>query len=154
MNNLKHDDNTNTMIKSSSDASAMVEVYSRRSPNGSEGSVVSNANKLLPKDFPAHRWYRFVLSYPPHLVRHYIEKFNVDNKQLILDPFCGTGTTLVECKKQGISSIGIEAIPMTHFASSVKTSRLPVLIIRVYNSGLEGVLGSGGFDSRSNTWWS
>ena len=27
------------------------------------------------------------------------------------------------------------------------SSRLPVLIIRVYNSGLEGVLGSGGFDA-------
>ena len=26
-------------------------------------------------------------------------------------------------------------------------SRLPVLIIRVYNSGVEGVLGSGGFDA-------
>ena len=26
-------------------------------------------------------------------------------------------------------------------------SRLPVLIIRVYNSRLEGVLGSGGFDA-------
>ena len=29
------------------------------------------------------------------------------------------------------------------------TSRLPVLIIRVYNSGLEGVLGSGGFDAEA-----
>ena len=28
-----------------------------------------------------------------------------------------------------------------------RASRLPVLIIRVYNSGLEGVLGSGGFDA-------
>ena len=28
-------------------------------------------------------------------------------------------------------------------------SRLPVLIIRVYNSGLEGVLGSGGFDAEA-----
>ena len=28
-----------------------------------------------------------------------------------------------------------------------QASRLPVLIIRVYNSGLEGVLGSGGFDA-------
>ena len=27
------------------------------------------------------------------------------------------------------------------------TSRLPILIIRVYNGGLEGVLGSGGFDA-------
>ncbi len=29
------------------------------------------------------------------------------------------------------------------------TSRLPVLTIRVYNSGVEGVLGSGGFDAEA-----
>lgn len=38
----------------------------------------------------------------------------------MLDPFCGTGTTLVECKKRGIGSIGIESNPMSHFASAVK----------------------------------
>ena len=31
----------------------------------------------------------------------------------------------------------------------ILASRLPVLIIRVYNSGLEGVLGSGGFDAEA-----
>jgi hypothetical protein len=43
---------------------------------------------------------------------------NVDNR--VLDPFCGTGTTLVECKKLGIPSVGIEANPMAFFASQVK----------------------------------
>ena len=41
-------------------------------------------------------------------------------KDIVLDPFCGTGTTNVQCKKQGISSVGIEANPMTHFASMTK----------------------------------
>lgn len=83
----------------------------------------SNAqkNRLLPEDRPAHQWYRFVLSYPPHLVRDYLDHFGVRENQTVLDPFCGTGTTLVECKKQGIPSVGIEAHPMAHFASRVKT---------------------------------
>jgi hypothetical protein len=39
---------------------------------------------------------------------------------VVLDPFCGTGTTIVECKKLGIASIGIEANPAPCFASRVK----------------------------------
>lgn len=78
------------------------------------------ANKLRPEDRGAHEWYRFVLSYPPHLVREYLAKFNLSDNHCVLDPFCGTGTTIVECKKQGIASIGLEANPVAHFASSVK----------------------------------
>lgn len=77
-------------------------------------------NKLFPEDRPAHDWYRFVLSYPPHLVRNYLEKFSITTDQRVLDPFCGTGTTVVECKKLGIPSVGIEANTLAHFAGEVK----------------------------------
>lgn len=79
-------------------------------------------NRLFSEDIPIHDWYRFVLSYPPHLVRDYLEKFNANDKSIILDPFAGTGTTLVECKKNGFSSIGIEANPIANFASKTKCS--------------------------------
>ena len=77
-------------------------------------------NKLDVNDRAFHDWYRFVLSFPPHLVRDYVERFDLEPGQVILDPFCGTGTTIVEAKKVGIGSAGIEANPMAHFASSVK----------------------------------
>jgi len=79
-------------------------------------------NKLRIEDRTAHNWYRFVLSFPPHLVRDYIGRFGVESGETILDPFCGTGTTLIECKKLGIHSIGIEINPMACFASRVKTT--------------------------------
>lgn len=77
-------------------------------------------NKLRSEDRAVHDWYRFVLSFPPHLVRDYLERLDVHPSGTVLDPFCGTGTTLVECKKLGIASVGIESNPMAHFASSVK----------------------------------
>ncbi len=81
----------------------------------------ADVNKLDPSDASAHAWYRFVLSYPPHLVRHYLGDFGIMPGQCVLDPFCGTGTTIVECRKNGIDSIGIEANPMGALACRVKT---------------------------------
>src|SRR5437868_3291921 len=84
-----------------------------------------HTNDLKLEDRAAHGWYRFVLSYPPHLVREYVRRFSVQPGQTVLDPFCGTGTTLVECKKLGIGSVGIEANPIAHFATSVKVDWSP-----------------------------
>lgn len=80
------------------------------------------ANKIQGADRAVHDWYRFVLSFPPHLVREYLERYGLGARHLVLDPFCGTGTTLVECKKLGIASVGVEANPMACFASRVKTN--------------------------------
>jgi hypothetical protein len=90
-----------------------------KSANGQE------ANKLQPSDRPVHEWYRFVLSFPPHLVREYLNRFAIATSHCVLDPFCGTGTTLVECKKRGIAGVGIEANPIAHLASQVKVDWTP-----------------------------
>ena len=83
-------------------------------------SVSNGQNKLRIEDRAVHDWYRFVLSFPPHLVQRCLDRFCIRASDTVLDPFCGTGTTLVECKKRGIGAVGIESNPMAHFASSVK----------------------------------
>ena len=82
-------------------------------------------NNLLPSDRPAHDWYRFVLSFPPHLVRDYADRFELSSDSLLLDPFCGTGTTIVEGKKLGIPAVGIEAVPLALLASQIKVDWSP-----------------------------
>jgi DNA methylase len=83
-------------------------------------------NQLRVGDRAAHDWYRFVLSFPAHLVQEYLEKFGVGAGQQMLDPFCGTGTTVVECKKLGVGSVGVEANPMAWFAGSTKLDWTPL----------------------------
>ena len=85
----------------------------------------STANRLDVADRAVHDWYRFVLSFPPHLVRDYLTRFELGEEHRVLDPFCGTGTTLVECKKCGVPSLGVEANTMACFASRVKVDWSP-----------------------------
>lgn len=84
-----------------------------------------DANRLEVGDRAAHEWYRFVLSFPPHLVRNYVDRFELTPGARVLDPFCGTGTTVVECKKLGLAGIGVEAHPLSHFASVTKCDWSP-----------------------------
>lgn len=93
-------------------------------------------NQLNEKDRTVHDWYRFILSFPPHLVRHYLKRFQATPQTVVLDPFSGTGTTLVEVQKLGLPGIGIEANPMAHFACSVKIdwSPLPEYLDRLADS--------------------
>ncbi len=65
------------------------------------------------------------MSFPPHVVRTYLSRFDIQGNDLVLDPFCGTGTTLVECKKRGVPSCGIESNPIAHFATEVKLDWSP-----------------------------
>jgi hypothetical protein len=80
-----------------------------------------NANKIDQQDRAFHDWYIFVLSFPLYLVREYIEDFGLCDQSVILDPFCGPGTTLAESKLKGSSSFGTKANPFAHFAALVKT---------------------------------
>lgn len=82
-----------------------------------------NSNNIQAlSDAQIHNWYRFVLAFPDHLVASLLKEFKAQQGHVVLDPFAGTGTTLVECKKRGIDSIGIDANPFTVFASRVKTT--------------------------------
>ena len=72
------------------------------------------------RKMPVYRWYNYNHSFSRDLVIRIIEKFNLASNDKILDPFCGTGTTLLACKEMGISSIGIDILPLSVFISNAK----------------------------------
>jgi hypothetical protein len=82
----------------------------------------SQSNKMMKGDRAFHDWYRFVLAYPPHLVRDILNEMKIDKEGCILDPFAGTGTTLVECQKQGYLAIGVEGCPVHSMAAKTKVN--------------------------------
>jgi DNA modification methylase len=67
-----------------------------------------------------HNAYDFALSFDCKLVSDIIDRLGVSNDDLVLDPFCGTGTTIVECKQRGIRSIGVDANPVCALVARAK----------------------------------
>ncbi len=70
---------------------------------------------------PVHNWYCFKEGFSKKLVEHFIEKYGIRKGSVVLDPFCGVGTTLLTCKQNGIKSMGFDISPFFVFVSKVKT---------------------------------
>lgn len=67
-----------------------------------------------------HDWYLMPESYSEPLIVDAIERFGIGMGDTILDPFSGTGTTVVTAVLNGIDGIGLEVNPFLCFASDVK----------------------------------
>jgi len=74
------------------------------------------------KNGEIHHWYRLVLGFSDHLVSDLIDEFKLGTGDTVLDPFSGSGTTAVECRKRGINCWAIDANPVARFATRIKTS--------------------------------
>jgi len=66
-------------------------------------------------DVPVHRWFRLTPSFGPDLVRQMLAELQADKTELILDPFAGASTTLIEAQLLGHTAVGFEINPLLHF---------------------------------------
>lgn len=93
---------------------------------------------------PRHRWYEFKEGFSEELVLEAISSavsgVRKPKELKILDPFAGSGTTLVTGAKQGFSCTGIEVNPFLAFAASMKCSEQGELDIA--EAGRKVLLGS------------
>ncbi|MDX2017223.1 MAG: site-specific DNA-methyltransferase [Planctomycetota bacterium] len=73
---------------------------------------VGDITFLSGQNEPIHRWYRLTPSFSPGLVRFFLDKFNVTERDLVLDPFSGRGTTMIECQRHALRGLGMEINPL------------------------------------------
>jgi len=72
---------------------------------------------------PIHRWYYFKEGFSHKLVDQVTDEFfHANGTNEILDPFCGSATTLVTAQSRGIKSTGLEINPFLAFVSQTKTN--------------------------------
>jgi len=86
---------------------------------------------------PVHNWFYFKQGFSKNLVELLLLEFKSEKPALVLDPFCGVGTTLLTSNQMGCLSIGVDVIPLCVFVSNIKlenrydTVRLRNSIFRV-----------------------
>jgi len=76
------------------------------------------------KSMPVHRWVPWIAGFSAHFVEDVISAYlprNRRSQQVVLDPFAGVGTTLVEALKAGCHATGHEINP---FASLVARAKI------------------------------
>lgn len=73
-------------------------------------------------DRPIHRWFWYREGYSVELVNEFIK--TLPRGALVLDPFCGAGTSLLAAQQLGYPSIGIDVNPISTLVSRVKTTNL------------------------------
>jgi DNA modification methylase len=81
-----------------------------------------------------HYLFRFPAKFHPPVVRCLIDRYSSPG-DTILDPFCGSGTLLVEALLAGRGAIGLDVDPVAAFISRVKCTPLPPKLLEAkYNA--------------------
>ena len=74
--------------------------------------------------YATHGLHEYKGKYNPQIVRTIINYFGLEPGDKVLDPFCGSGTTQVECALSGINSVGTDINPLAVEISNLKTAAL------------------------------
>lgn len=73
------------------------------------------------KKYPIYNWFHFKEGFSRDFVMMMFDQLKLREGSWILDPFCGSGTTLLASKESGINSVGVDVMPLAVFVSQVKT---------------------------------
>ncbi|MCS7095283.1 MAG: DNA methyltransferase [Thaumarchaeota archaeon] len=71
--------------------------------------------------YPVHRWFHFKEGFSRDLVEFLIKRMGLEEGNVVLDPFVGSGTTPLTCMELGLDAIGVDASPLMALISFAKT---------------------------------
>ncbi len=85
-----------------------------------------------------HRWAPYIQGFSAEFVQSVIDQYQREyEKPLVLDPFAGCGTVLVQAKLNGLPSVGTELNPLLQFIANAKVNdwnASPTVLRRVFST--------------------
>ncbi|MGH2353185.1 MAG: DNA methyltransferase, partial [Chloroflexota bacterium] len=76
-----------------------------------------------------HRLHPYLGKFIPQLVEVFLRKYFAPG-QTVLDPFCGSGTTLVQANELGVNSIGYDISAFIVLLCRAKTAQYDLRLVR------------------------
>lgn len=81
----------------------------------------------------------------PQVAERIVSKYG-NNARLLFDPYCGTGTSLVEANALGIEAIGTDLNPLARLIAQTKTAVIDIQILDLYLKEFNDYIFSIAFD--------
>jgi DNA methylase len=117
---------------------------SLRDSGATRSTVDATSSTFVPNmRLPVHRWFRFSAGFSADWVESVVSCARADGPVRVLDPFAGSGTTLIAAEGAGAESVGIEAHPFVarvaraKLASRTDPERFRCLAQRVRSRAVE-----------------
>lgn len=88
--------------------------------------VNGNGHKRQSTRYSAHGLHEYKGKFNPQVAKAILNILGISPGQLALDPFCGSGTSLVECAHLRIRSVGTDINPLAIFLANAKLRSLGI----------------------------
>ncbi len=78
-----------------------------------------------------HCYHNYPAMMIPQIAERILTKYGAES-QLLFDPYCGTGTSLVEANLKGIDAIGTDLNPLARLIAKTKTTKINLQVLDLY----------------------
>ena len=86
----------------------------------------------LNKSSKIHNWLKYKEGFSSELVNMLLDEMSIPSGGVVMDPFAGSGTTLIECMMLGINSIGCDVMPISEVAVNAKADIMNYNLVELH----------------------
>jgi len=86
-----------------------------------------------------HCYHNYPAMMIPQVARRLVKEYSNNKTRLLFDPYCGTGTSLLEANIKGINAIGTDLNPLARLIATAKTKLFDIEKIKKYLTEIDSL---------------